>query len=81
MNYYKLHNIKPNELRDKFVKTLADTATSPWHAAQAMKITYVSMNRFLEEPEVLRYKAVAAIHNWINNMERINRENQGQSSL
>lgn len=80
MNYFKIHDIKPEELRDRFMKALKDTNISPWRAAKNMKLVHTSLSTFFDNPAIIRYKTAAAIHNWTENVE--NRfKDSGQTTL
>ena len=69
MNYFKIHDVNPEELRDKFMQSLKDANMSPFSVAKQMDINHASIAKFLATPSIVRYRTAAAIINWLQKIE------------
>ena len=69
MNYFRAHNIDPHQLRDRFIQALKDTGMSDFRASQSSGLNYTSIKTFISKPEIVRYGTAATIHNWLENLE------------
>lgn len=78
MNYYSIHQIDPDCLREQFRKYMNLMDKTHYQIAQEIKIDRTTLVGFDMHPETVHYRTANKIHQWIKKHEaRI----YGQGSL
>lgn len=65
MNYYKVHGINPDDLKNDFIKYLHLSEKTSNGIAQSLGLQSATLDRFLANPNLIHYKSVLRIHKWI----------------